>query len=470
MNNGSFGNMLYGEIEREIIDLTKEGEEIVIEPSGEEKVYLPSENKQFSKVTAKGVTADIDKNIKPENIKLGVNILGIEGNVAPDKPDQEKTIYPSEEEQIVVADIGYELGKVIAKPIETKMIEILPTKESQSIKANDGKYIKEVEVLGVETEELNIIPTTEAQTFTPSENKFFDRVNVDAVENLDTELTDQETMLNELEAQVNELSDKPTDMLQQRVDATNSCDYLFYKYGGTNLDFIRGLDTSNVTDMTSMFDTCNRLENLNISHLDTGKVTNMKTMFQNCAMITSLDLSSFNTSNVTNMQMMFYACQKLYDINLNNFDTSKVTNMEQMFSACYLLRTISGKLDMINVTNNTHMFMMVGITDVTLLNIKKSLQLGSGTSWGTKLSNSTLINTIQQLWDLTGSTSQTLTLSTTSKNNIANIYVKLVDVTDEMLAQDQYAGSKKPCVVCESTDEGAMTLTEYATSKNWAIA
>ena len=39
-----------------------------------------------------------------------------------------------------------------------------------------------------------------------------------------------------------------------------------------------------------------------------------------------------------------------------------------------------------------------------------------------------------------------------------------------MRAEDEYIDNKKPCVVCESTDEGAMTLTEYAISKNWAIA
>ena len=80
LSNESF-SYLVGEIEREIIDLTKGSEEITIEPSVEEKEYLPSEGKQFGRVVAKGVTAEVDDNIKPENIKLGVNILGIDGNV-----------------------------------------------------------------------------------------------------------------------------------------------------------------------------------------------------------------------------------------------------------------------------------------------------------------------------------------------------------------------------------------------------
>ena len=61
-------------------------------------------------------------------------------------------------------------------------------------------------------------------------------------------------------------------------------------------------------------------------------------------------------------------------------------------------------------------------------------------------------------------------MSTPSKARTDEIYVKLIDITDEMRAEDEYIDNKKPCVVCESTDEGAMTLKEYGISKNWNIA
>lgn len=493
--------ILYGEIQREILDVRKEEQDKVVEPTLKDELVVPDTPMQtLGSVLVKGVTANIDENIKPENIKLGTTILGVQGNVAPDKPDQEKTIYPSEEEQIVTADLGYELGKVISKPIQTETIEVLPTKEKQTINASDGKYIKQFEVLGVETEELNIIPTTEAQIFTPSDNKFFDKVNVGAVENIDTELTDQEELLTDLETQVNELSDKPKDMLQQRVDATNSCYYLFAYYNGDTLDFIKGLDTSKVTNMHQMFYSCSLLKNIHLSTFDTGNVTNMNGMFYRCRNATDINISGFNTQKVTNMAAMFQECTALVNVNLSSLDTSNVTTMElmfgscsnlveldlsnfdftkcertsRMFTSCGKLETIIGVLDLVNVTLSQYLSEMfnycTNLTNVTLKNIRVNLKIGNGTYWGTKLTNESLINTIKELWDLTGTTSQTLTLSTTSKENIANIYVKLVDVTDEMLAQDEYAGNKKPCVVCESTDEGAMTLTEFATSKNWAIA
>lgn len=96
--------------------------------------------------------------------------------------------------------------------------------------------------------------------------------------------------------------------------------------------------------------------------------------------------------------------------------------------------------------------------------------IGQTTSWGHLLTDESLINTAKELWDLTGATSQTLTMSTASNARFDAIYVKLVDVTEEMIAEDEYVSNKKPCVVCESTDEGAMTLREYVISKNWALA
>lgn len=554
--------VLFGEIQREILDVRKEEQDKVVEPTLDDIVVKPDSAMQtLGSVLVKGVTANIDENIKPENIKLGATILGVQGNVAPDKPDQEKTIYPSEEEQIVVADNGFELAKVIAKPVETETIEVLPTKEKQTINASEGKYIKQFEVLGVETEEINIVPTTEKQTFTPSENKFFDKVIIDEVEDLDPELTGQEELLAKLEEDVNALSDKPADMLQQLVDQTKSCEGLFSNYSGNNVDYISNLDVSQVTNMNkmfyqskitsfdlpnfdtssvttmrqmfsrselvsittplnmsnvtdayemfaytdikstplldtknatsmySMFSYCYELEEVNITStrnvksfrdtfhncriltsipmLDVSNATSMETTFWECHSLSELPL--LNTENVTTFSSCFSTCKKLEEIRLTN--TSKNTTCYNMFSGCHSLKSIYGKLDMINVTSCSGMFdYTYKLENVTLANIKKSLQIGSGTKWGHLLTNESLINTFKELWDLTGATSQKLTLSTTSKENIANIYVKLIDVTDEMRAEDEYIDNKKPCVVCESTDEGAMTLTEYAISKNWSIA
>ena len=367
--------------------------------------------------------------------------------------------------------------------------------------------------------------------------------------------------------------EKP-DMLQARVDATNSCYNLFNGYDGDNLDFIKGLDTSNATSMENMFYGCNKvtgldkislntenvttfrnmfyncyklktipqisntsnvktfeymfqhceqLETLDLSNFDTSKADSMEYMFSNCNILTQLDLSSFNTSNVTEMQYMFNycihltsldlshfdtsnvtsmasmfaVCQYMTDLNLSHFDTSNVTNMSSMFSNCKALNNIDlSSFDTRKVTNMRNVFYfcealetisnidMISCTDcynmlsyasnikhLYLKNIKVNLQIGSGTtSFGHLLTDDSIINTFKELWDLTGGTSQKLTLSKPSNARTEQIYVKLVDVTDEMRAEDEYIDNKKPCVVCESTDEGAMTLKEYGISKNWQIA
>ena len=101
------------------------------------------------------------------------------------------------------------------------------------------------------------------------------------------------------------------------------------------------LDTSEVTDMGSMFAYCNSLSNLYLQYFDTSNVTNMERLFEQCSSIEELDLSSFNTSKVTNMSCMFYGCTLLADFSVNGFDTSKVENFSGMFSGCTSLTKLN---------------------------------------------------------------------------------------------------------------------------------
>lgn len=208
-----------------------------------------------------------------------------------------------------------------------------------------------------------------------------------------------------------------TDMLQARVDATNSCDYLFYNYTGDNVDFISGLDTSNVKTMGSMYYNCR----------------NLKTVPQ------------LETSNVTDMISMHYNC--------SNLKTIPILNVIKVISPSGLMRIVTG------CTN---------LTNLTILNIRINLQIGSGSGtsssdWGHLLTLDSLLNTIKELID-TGS-SKTLTMGSGNLDKLANVYVKLTGEPEE----DETL-PKLPFVVCESTDEGAMLITDYVTLKNWSIA
>ena len=110
------------------------------------------------------------------------------------------------------------------------------------------------------------------------------------------------------------------------------------------LETITGLEylnTANVTDMSLLFDHCQKLTSLDVTHFNTAKVTNMYRMFNSCG-LTSLDLSNFNTEKVTNMELMFSACSNLKTIYASDkFITAAVTESKNMFSSC---DSLSGEL------------------------------------------------------------------------------------------------------------------------------
>lgn len=55
--------------------------ELTVVPTTEAQEIYPEADKSFVKVNVEPVTADIDTNIKPTNIKEGVQILGVTGTV-----------------------------------------------------------------------------------------------------------------------------------------------------------------------------------------------------------------------------------------------------------------------------------------------------------------------------------------------------------------------------------------------------
>ena len=128
-----------------------------------------------------------------------------------------------------------------------------------------------------------------------------------------------------------------------------------------NLQTITGieyLNTSEVTNMAHMFNSCSKLTSIDLSSFNTSKVTEMRVMFCNCTGLTSLDLSSFNTSKVTNMFNMFGGCSSLTSLDLSSFNTSNVTDMGRLFYDCSRLTTVYVGEDWSTeaVTSSSYMF------------------------------------------------------------------------------------------------------------------
>ena len=137
----------------------------------------------------------------------------------------------------------------------------------------------------------------------------------------------------------------------------------------TQIEGLEHLNTSEVKDMSGMFEYCSGLTSLDLSHFNTQNVTDMQSMFFGCSGLTSLDVKNFNTQNVTNMQSMFFGCSGLASLDVKNFDTQKVTNMGSMFSGCSGLTSLDvSHFNTQNVTDMSAMFS--GCSGLTSLDLK----------------------------------------------------------------------------------------------------
>lgn len=177
-----------------------------------------------------------------------------------------------------------------------------------------------------------------------------------------------------------------------------------------------------------------------------------------------------DTENSSSFSHMFGNCTSLEVVPL--LDTRKGVIFAGMFAGCLKLRVIPAY-----DTRNTKKYAATAFTDfvanckaleeVWLKNITSNLQVGSGTSYGHLLTVDSLIHLIYELRD-TGSMLN-LTVGSANLEKLTNVYVKTIDITDEMRAEDDLVDEKLPFVVCESADEGAMPILDYVALKNWQV-
>lgn len=94
--------------------------------------------------------------------------------------------------------------------------------------------------------------------------------------------------------------------------------------------------------------------------------TSAESMFINYQSLESIDLACLDTSNVTDMSKMFQWCNSLTELDLSTFDTSNVTTMRQMFLSCNSLETLIVSEDFfINNPQTAYMFEDAGISEPT---------------------------------------------------------------------------------------------------------
>ena len=210
------------------------------------------------------------------------------------------------------------------------------------------------------------------------------------------------------------------------VVANSNSSYLFQNLRYLKTINLANLDTSNVTDMKSMFNQTgynSTVFTLDLGdEFDTSNATDMYQMFNYTGFKSSvftLDLGNkFDTSNVTTMEAMFVYTgynSTVFTLDLGeHFDTSKVLNMSGMFngtgnSSTVFTLNLGDKFDTSKVTDMSYMFYYTGDYGTAF-----TLDLGNN------FNTSSVIN-MEGMFNGTGNNSLVFTLDLGDQFNTSNV-------------------------------------------------
>lgn len=107
---------------------------------------------------------------------------------------------------------------------------------------------------------------------------------------------------------------------------------------------LANIDTSLITDMSSLFEGSERIDFDGIENWDTSNVINMKSMFAGCKYFNKK--LNWDTSKVVDMESMFLGCKRLNK--LIEFDISNVLVSDGIFYACKRLKPTNIRLKIKN--------------------------------------------------------------------------------------------------------------------------
>lgn len=151
------------------------------------------------------------------------------------------------------------------------------------------------------------------------------------------------------------------------VGATSS-DLIYSYTSGTTLYILSDRVISFNNNSNQMFYNKTNIKSIKFENIDTSNVTNMASMFNGTNGLVTLDLSSFDTSKVTNMQGMFqYSsgnASKLTTIYVSElWDVSKVTSSNNMFKQAKKLVGGNGFEYQANTVDKTYAVINTADTD-----------------------------------------------------------------------------------------------------------
>lgn len=201
-----------------------------ITPTVEEQIVLPDDNYNgLNKVTVNAVTNEIDKNIKSENIKNGVDILGVTGNY---------------------------VGSKYAP-----------------------RYISFYTYAGTELDYE--IANLDTSNVTSMNNMFYGCSQLTTLD-LSSFNTSNVTDMNYMFGGCSKLT--TLDLTSFDTSNVTKMSYMFNGCSSLTTLNVSNFNTSNVTNMSSMFNGCNNLTN--ISKLKANKIINISSFVYNCTSLT----------------------------------------------------------------------------------------------------------------------------------------------------------------------------------------
>ena len=307
---------------------------------------------------------------KPKMIKMKCNL---------EFPDvvlanlQEKEVIPTKEIQQIIADQQYDgLSKVVVNAIPDEYI--IPNGDINIIENGTYDVTDKINaIVNIPEKKLGTKTITKNGTYKASDDDLDGYSEVE-VETSGVDINDYYLTsggYGTIGGYIKKIPQLDTSNVTNMNSMFNGCE---------NLIPIPQLNTSNVTNMSNMFSRCNSLTTIPL--MDTSKVTYMANMFYQCYSLTTIPL--IDTSNVTSMNSMFYSCRNL--ISIPQLNLSKVTNVQVMFLSCHALTTLGG-------------FQNLGMA----YNTSKSANYSYYTldlSTSSKLTHDSLMNVINNLYDI----------------------------------------------------------------------
>ena len=103
---------------------------------------------------------------------------------------------------------------------------------------------------------------------------------------------------------------------------------------------VTGWKTSNVVNMSNLFQNCTAKSIVGLDTWNTSNVTTMQSMFYDCANLVSFDVSKFDMRNVYNVSCMFYGCTSLEEMDISMWDKSYISSAGAMFQKCSSLKRL----------------------------------------------------------------------------------------------------------------------------------